>query len=176
MTQLDKLELKLDEALNKKAPVKLPDSSRKTLADSMWWLALIGGLFQLYWAWWLWDKWHVVDRAVDVLNSYAAAFGVRQTDAGLGFSFYLVLVTLLVSGALLLLAAPGLKAKKKTGWNLVFYSLLVNLVYGVIVMFTDYGGFSNLLGALIGSVIGAFLLFQVREYFMKSSTAGHHKS
>lgn len=173
MTQLDKLELQLDETLNKKAPVKLPESSRKTLADAMWWLALIGGLFQLYWAWWLWDKWHVVERAADVLNSYAEAFGVRGADVGLGFSFYLVLVSLLLSGALLLLAAPGLKAKKKAGWNLVFYSLLVNLVYGVIVMFTDYGGFSNLLGALVGSVIGAFLLFQVREYFMKSSTEKH---
>lgn len=174
MARLDKLELQLDETLNKKAPFKLPEDARKTLAGALWWLALIGGVLQLYLAWRLWDAWHIVDRAVDVLNTYAAAFGVERTDAGLGFTFYLGLIILLVSGALLLLAAPGLKAMKKNGWDLVFYSLLINVAYGVVILFTKYGGFGDFLGALVGSLIGAYLLFQVREHFMKSSA--HHKA
>lgn len=66
---------------------------------------------------------------------------------------------------MLLLAVPGLKAFKKAGWNLVFYALLINLAYGVIVAFTTYGTFGDLLGAAIGSLIGTYLLFQVRSHF-----------
>lgn len=169
MTQLDKLETSLDEALNKKAPVKLPPDSRKSLAGAMWWLALIGGVLQLYMAWRLWDAWYYVDELADYVSSYAAALGMNTRTEDLGLSFYLALITLAVSGALLLLAAPGLKAMKKAGWNLLFYSLLVNLVYGVVAMFAVYGGLGNLIGAAIGSLIGAYLLFQVRDHFMKSS-------
>ena len=165
MTQLDKLETTLDDSLNKKAPFKLPESSRKSLAGALWWLALVGGLAQLYLAWRLWSDWHRVDQLVDYANSIAD---------DLGPFFYLVLITLAVSGALLLLAAPSLKAMKKAGWNLIFYSLLVNVAYGVVSLFSDYGGFSNLFGALLGSLVGAYLLFQVRDHFMKSHhTAGH---
>jgi amino acid transporter len=168
MAQLDKLETKLDEVLDKKAPFKLPESSRKSLAGALWWLSLIGGLLQLYAAWNLWDNWHFVDKVADTFNTYAEAYGI-DTGYDLGFGFYLALITLAVSGALLLLAAPGLKAMKKSGWNLVFYSLLVNLVYGVVALFTDYGDLGSFIGALIGSVIGGYLLFQVRSHFNKKA-------
>src|SRR5688572_13595086 len=171
MTQLDKLETSLDEALNKKAPFKLPETNRKSLAHALWWLALVGGLLQLYLAWRLWDGLHRVNEVLDYLNSYAAAYGVDTRADDLGFAFYLVLVTLVASGVLLLLAAPGLKAMKKAGWDLVFYSLLVNLVYGVVILFTDYGNLGNLVGAALGSLIGAYLLFQVRDHFTKSIPA-----
>lgn len=175
MSQLEKLETTLDESLNKKAPIKLPESGRKTLAGALWWLALIGGLAQLWAAWNLWDYWHKVDEPFNYTNALAEAYGMGNTTDVLGFSFYLVLITLVVSGALLLLAAPALKAMKKSGWNLVFYSVLVNVLYGLFSMFTDYGNFGNLLGALIGSLIGAYLLFQVRDHFVKSH-AHHHAS
>lgn len=175
MTQLDKLETSLDEALNKKAPFKLPENNRKTLANALWWLALVGGLLQLYLAWRLWDSSHRVNEVIDYLNSYAAAYGVDTRADNLGLAFYLVLLTLLASGALLLLAAPGLKAMKKSGWNLVFYSLLVNLVYGIVTLFTDYGDLGTLFGAALGSLVGAYLLFQVRDHFVKSHVAPHKK-
>ncbi len=171
-SQLEKLETVLDESLNKKAP-KLPDSSRKTLAGALWWLALVGGVGQLYLAWSLWDNWHKVDEFLNYGNALAEAYGLPSSSYDLGFEFYLALITLVVSGALLLLASPALKAMKKSGWNLIFYSLLINLVYGLFVVFTSYGDFSNLLGAAVGSLLGAYLLFQVREHFMKSP-AHHH--
>ncbi len=173
-SQLEKLETTLDETLNKKAP-KMPESGRKTLAGALWWLALIGGVGQLYMAWRLWDYWHVYDDALNYSRSLAEAYGLPGPSYDLGFQFYLVLITLVVSGALLLLASPALKAMKKSGWNLIFYSLLVNLAYGLVVAFTDYGNFGNLVGAVIGSAIGAYLLFQVREHFMKSSAPHHAK-
>lgn len=173
MTQLEKLETTLDDVLNKKAPYKLPENNRKALAGAMWWLALVGGVLQLYLAWRLWDAWHYYDKYADMANSYAAAFGVDARVNDLGFAFYLVLIVMLLSGALLLLAAPALKAMRKMGWTLVFYGLLVNLAYGVVVLFTDYGDLGNFLGAVLGSLVGAYLLFQVRSQFMKSHPAEH---
>jgi len=176
MTQLEKLETMLDESLNKKAPFKIPENGRKSLANAFWWIALVVGVLQLYAAWLFWHAAHAVNALIDYSNAISAAYGGPTTTTHLGLFYYLALLVLLVDGAILLLAAPGLKAMRKSGWNLLFYSLLVNVVYGVVALFTSYGGFSHLLSAVVGSVVGAYLLFQVRDRFMKSDAAEHHKA
>jgi hypothetical protein len=165
MGQLDKLEAKLDDVLNKKAPFKIPADGRKSLAGSLWVIALIFGLLQLWLAWNFWNVGHAVDRLVDYANTLSAAYGGSVVGSHLGPLYYVTLLVLVADAAILLLAAPGLKAMRKSGWNLAFYSMLLNAVYGVVVLFSDYGGFGDLLGALVGSVIGAYLLFQVRDLF-----------
>ncbi len=44
----------------------------------------------------------------------------------------------------------------------MFYAFLVNVIYGIFILFTDYGGLGSLIGAVIGSAIGLYLLFQIR--------------
>lgn len=171
MAQLDKLETALDDTLNKKAPFKIPENGRQSLAGALWWLALIFGVLQLWAAWAFWRSAHYVDRLVDYANSLSSLYGGPMVNH-LGFFFYVSLVVLLLSAVLMLLAAPQLKAMRKAGWNLLFYGLLVNVAYSVVVLFADYGGFDNFLWGLVSSVVGAYLLFQVRDQFMKS----HHKA
>ena len=174
MTQLEKLETRLDDVFAKNPAIKLPVKSRKSLAEAMWWLALVAGILQLWLAWTFWHAGHWIEDVVSQTNTIAAYYGVHTTVHNLGMLYYITLVVLLASGVLSLLAAPGLKAMQKHGWNLLFYSLLVNVVYGFVRMFTDYGGLMSLIGALFGSAIAAYFLFQVREYFIKSASA--HKS
>lgn len=181
MGQLDKLEIQLDDVLNKKAPFKIPPDGRKSLAGALWIIALIFGLLQLWLAWNFWHVGHAVDRLVDYANTLSAAYGGSVVTNDLGPMYYLTLVVLAADAAILLLAAPALKAMRKNGWNLAFYSMLLNVVYGVVVLFSSHGGFGDLIGALIGSTIGAYLLFQVRDQFTKSQPAAHktpveHKS
>ncbi len=166
MTQLDKLETTLDDVFNKKAPFKLPADGRKNLAGALWWISLVFGLLELWMAWGFWHVGHWVDKLVDYANVYAPYV---QSVQHLGFSYYLTLLVLAASAVLSLLAAPALKAMKKSGWDLLLYGLLLNLAYGVVGMFSYYGGFGRLFGAIISFVVGAFLLFQVREFFMKSA-------
>ena len=163
MTQLEKLETTLDDVLNKKAP-KLPENGRKSLAGALWWLALVFGVLQLWGAWALWR----VAHQLDYVNSVLDAYGVPTPANNLGMLYYLALIVIVVTAVIALLAAPGLKAMKKQGWNLLFYSMLVNVAYGVVVLFASYGGFGNMVVALLGSVVGAYLLFQVRGEFMKA--------
>jgi hypothetical protein len=169
VSQLDKLETVLDEKLNRKAPFKLPSNGRKTLASSMWWIALIFGVLQLWVAWDLWQLGHAVSNFVDYANAVARAYGGEGVNDGLGFFYYVSMLVLVVDAVLLLLAAPALKEMRKTGWNLLFYGLLLNVGYGVVRMFAGHGGgFDDLLWAIVSSLIGAFLLFQVRDYFVMS--------
>ena len=64
---------------------------------------------------------------------------------------------------------PGTREKKKSGWNLLFYALLINVAYGFVVMFTDYGSVGSFIGSLIGSAIGGYFLFQIRSSYSKSA-------
>jgi hypothetical protein len=77
------------------------------------------------------------------------------------------LIVVAIEAVIYLLAFPATRDRKKSGWDLMFYALLINLVYGVIVVFTDYGGIGSLIGTIIGSGIGLYLLFQIRASYHK---------
>jgi hypothetical protein len=54
------------------------------------------------------------------------------------------------------LALPGLFKPSSTGWTMVFYSMLVGVAENCLI-------FS--VGGLVGSLIGGYLLFQIRPYY-----------
>lgn len=167
---LQMLETKLAELYKK--PPQLPETARKTVAGALWWLSGLFGLLQLWMAWKLWDVAHYareVDRALDALNRY---YGHPVVDTDLGFFYYAAFAFLLLSAALYLLAAPALKAfKKAKGWNFVFYALLVEAVYSVLVIFSDtWGGMGDFIWALLVVVVAGYFIFQVRDRFKDSKT------
>jgi len=166
MTQVDKLEALLDESLRKKAPYQMPESSRKTLAGALWWLTLVFGVLQLWAAWALWHAGHYVDSLAEYSNALANQYGIYTASTPhLGMMYYVTLLFVALSAALLLLAAPGLKAMHLSGWKILFYSLLANALYGLFNVFSDYGSPQDLVFTAISTVLGLYLLFQVRDYF-----------
>lgn len=77
--------------------------------------------------------------------------------AGSGF-FYTI--TLIGTGAVLVLeglALPGLFKRLLSGWRLLFYATLINAIISLL------GG--NLISALVGALIGLYVLFQVKSYY-----------
>jgi hypothetical protein len=83
---------------------------------------------------------------------------------GLAVPMMISIVISLVSAVLLLMAFPGLKARTKKGWNLVFYSEVISVAGGVITAFTmTYG--SSIVGTAIGALIGFYILFEIRSYY-----------
>lgn len=87
-----------------------------------------------------------------------AAIGVGLAAYGGGFNFYVGIAFAALTMVLYLMAFSPLKARKRAGWNLIYYALLLSLV-GNLLQF-------NILGAIIGAVIGFWVLFQVREKYV----------
>jgi hypothetical protein len=170
MSSLQKLEAKLDELLNKKAPVKLPPDGRKALAGALWWIALIVGILQLWGAWALWNIGHIVDHSYTTYLS--DVYGQTDATLHLGLFYWVSFICLGVVAIMVLMAAPKLKQMQKAGWNLLFYSMLLNAAFALLRLLSGVDGiFSGFFGAAIGAILGAYLLFQVRDYFTGKNAA-----
>jgi uncharacterized BrkB/YihY/UPF0761 family membrane protein len=129
-------------------------------------LALVFGVLQLLLAINLWRFAHSVDHFVDYANQIARTYGNGDVVHHLGLFYWLALLSLFVDGAILLMAFPHLKARRKQGWDLLFLGATLNLLYGLFSAFdTYYGGVSKFIGTIIGSAVAYYLLFQVRELY-----------
>lgn len=93
--------------------------------------------------------------ALTVFSPLAALGGVSgMSSYGTGF---ITAIIYLLGSILLLAAYPGTKAHKKSGWNLLFWSEAVNFVGGIVSL--------SIVSAIIGALIGFYLIFQIRSYY-----------
>jgi len=119
-----------------------------------------------------WSVWHWADE-VSTLGSYvnplcstyAAGYQCGVTSR---FSTWLWLsvIFLAIEGILYIVAYPGLRDRKKVGWNYIYYGALLNVAYAIVSLFTSYDVVSSFAGAVIGSAIAFYLLFQIREAYL----------
>jgi Na+/H+-translocating membrane pyrophosphatase len=144
----------------------LPENGKKGLVNAWPWIALVFGVLQLFAVYGLWNLGHSVNTLVDYTNQLSIASGYGPVTPQLGFFYYLGLASLLVDAIILLAAFSPLKTTSKKGWDLLFLGAIVNLIYGVIILFDgQYGGFGNFISAVIGSAIAFYFLYQVRDYY-----------
>jgi hypothetical protein len=145
----------------------LPENGKKALVKYWPVLALIFGVLQILAVFALWQLGHAVSAYLSVAMAYGS---VAST---LGFFYYLGLVVLAVDAVILFMAYAPLKAHSRKGWDLLFFGSLLNLLYGIVIIFDGaYGGLDKLVGSLLGSAVAFYLLFQVSEYYMgKAKTA-----
>jgi hypothetical protein len=172
MSVIKSLETSLDQLFVKSAPA-LPATWKKFLVSILPWANLIIGLFTLYSVYLLWHWAHAVSQVANYVNNINAIYGgpaVTSVDR-LSATLWVGLVVLGIEAVLYLAAFPGTLSRKMSGWNLMFYAFLVNVVYGIVVMFTSYGGFTTFIGSLIGSAIGLYLLFQIKSLYSGAKTA-----
>lgn len=159
------LEKFLDDVLGTKAAYKLPKNWKDGLVKIAPWLSLAGAVLGVLSAINLWRSAHYVSEWIDYANRVSASFGGPTHTTKLGLFFWLSLISLLVFSLLSLLAFPGLKNHKKTGWNLMFYSALASAVLAIVSLFYSGAGFGSFLLSALGTLLGLYLLFQVRSYY-----------
>ncbi len=87
-----------------------------------------------------------------------AVFGMGGASVGIGFNFYLGIALGIVTLAMYLLAFSPLKARRRAGWNLLYYALLVGLISNLIQL--------SLFAFIVGGIIGFWVLFQIREKYV----------
>lgn len=87
-----------------------------------------------------------------------AALGAGIAAYGSGFNFYVGIAFSALTMVLYLMAFSPLRARKRAGWNLIYYALLLNLLGNILQL--------NIIGAVLGAVIGFWVLFQVRDKYV----------
>lgn len=166
MELLNKLEATLA-GVYKGAP-KLSQNAKKTVVNIWPIAALVFGVLQLWAAYALWNWGRDVNKVLDAFNAYLGTdIGVRN----LNVFYWISLVVLAITGIMLLAAYTGLRARAKSGWNLLFYSALLNVVYGVFSAFNDYGGAGSLIIQLVVSAIILYFLFAIRDQYSGARSA-----
>lgn len=127
----------------KKLP-PLPANAVDTLVKITPWLALVFGILGALGAL----------AGLGILTAFAP-FAVMGGVKGYGLGF-ISAIGWGISSLLMLVAFPGLQAKKAGGWNLLFASEVINVVASVI---------SISVGGLIGALIAFYLLFQIKPKY-----------
>lgn len=168
MEVVKKAETKLAEMF-KGAP-KLQDSTKETLVKLWPWLALVGGVLQV---WAALSAFFWARRAGDLTNSvnefYRSIGAPQVVDERFTVWLWMAIIFLAVEGVLLLLAFPKLRGRLKSGWDLLFIVGLLNVVYAFVSLFSNYrGGFFTLIWNLFVTAVIFWLLFSVREKYHKA--------
>jgi hypothetical protein len=132
----------LDFYLVKKAPFQIPEAGRELIVK--------------------FGPWLIVILLVISLPALLFIFGVGSAlmpFGGVGYAtgFGLAAIFLVVQLALQVAALPGLFARKMSGWTLLFYSTIVGFIHSLV----SYA----IIGGIIGTLIGLYLLFQVRSLY-----------
>ncbi len=173
---LHTLEESFDNLFVRRAPA-LPVSSKKTLVQYLPWINLLLGIITLGTVYDLWHWIRITDSLIGITRSLHVTYSGSEVPAAhQGFGIWLGLAVLAVEALLYLAAFPGTRDRKKSGWRLMFYALLANVLYGVIILFTYYGTVWTLAGTLVGSGVGLYLLFQIRSSYSAKGTAFRKKS
>lgn len=166
--KINELESKLNELFVHNAP-KLPDGGKKVLVKWAPVLSLLVGILILLSAWSLWHWARAADGVVNyanaVCNAYAA-YGCSMPTSHYSVWLWLSVLFLAAEGLLYVLAYSGLKAHKKQGWNYLYYGALLNVLYAVVSLFAGNDVASRFVGALIGSAVGFYFLFQIRGAYL----------
>jgi hypothetical protein len=155
----------------KNAP-KMSDSSKETLVKIFPWLALAGGILQLLGALSLWRWARVADDYVDYANSLSRAFGGDDVaSTRMDMWIWIGLIVLIVQAVVLLLAFPKLQRREKSGWDLLFLSGVIGVVYAIVSVFMEYrGGVGGLIFNLLISAVIFYLLFAARDKYKTADT------
>jgi hypothetical protein len=131
----------------KKAPA-IPANGREALVKITPWLALIFGVLGVLGG--------LAGVGLLTVFSPLAVFGGAQGVASYGGGVIAAWVWL-ASSVLLLAAYPGTKARKLSGWTLLFWYEVLNVLGSLIA--------GSIVGGIVGGLIGLYLIFQIKSYY-----------
>ena len=132
----------LDFYLVKQAPFQIPDGGREWIVKFGPWITVV-----------------LLILTLPVLL-FALGLGVIYIPfGGVGYAsgFGVLTLFVFVEVGLMIAALPGLFARKMAGWQLLFYSQLVNIAYNILS--------GHVVSALLGGLIALYVLFQVRPLY-----------
>lgn len=150
------LEAWLYDMLVVKAPFQLPKGLTDFIVQYGPWITLVIAVLML--------------PAVLVVLGLGAAVGNISAyyGANVGFFYWLAMLVLVAQIVIMFVSVPMLLKRQRQGWLLIFYADIASFAYGILgSLSSPYSAVSGVIGALIGVVIGMYVLFQIRGYYVK---------
>jgi lysylphosphatidylglycerol synthetase-like protein (DUF2156 family) len=151
---------------------QLPDYIENPLIKYLPLISFIFGLLCLLSAYGLWNSAHTASSLVTYGNQYGALYGVPRvsTSSNMNLAFWLAIICMVSEAFLFFRAVPTLTKKLKAGWSLAYYALVLNIVYGAVMLFSNYGGSVTLIERILFSFVSFYFLFEVREVYTNKVT------
>lgn len=162
MEAIQSLEKKLVE-INKSLP-SIPENGRKVLAEWLWVIAIAGVIFGVLGI--------LTVLGVGTFGSVVlTGLGAGLDAAAMWSAILFGVIGMAVVVLLEVMAINPLKRREYKGWQLMLAAIVLQFIFNILqsVFINNFGG---IFGALLGFAIGAYLLMQVRDHFVK---AAHHK-
>jgi len=130
----------LDFYLVQKAPFQIPDEAKEWIVKYSPWISVV--------------------LLVITLPALLLALGLGAALVPFGVivpGFAYIWIFLLAHVVLLVMALPGLFARKMSGWKLVFYARIIGIVSSLLS--------GAIVSAVLGGLISLYVLFQIRDKF-----------
>lgn len=132
-----------------KAPFQIPQAGREWLVRFGPWIVVVLLILWLPGLMWLLN-------VGSTWGPFASRWGYYDSYH-FSSTYWPWMLGLVLSFALMVLALPGLFARRMSGWRLAFYAELVSLIAGLFAL--------DIVGALIGALISFYILFQIRPLY-----------
>ena len=151
-SSIDQFAAFLNEYMVKKAPFALPAGAKEFIVKVAPYLVIISAVLCI----------PIILAAIG-LSAFLTPFAMMggygyMYGGGWGISVIISLAVAVISLILEIIAVPGLFKRTKKSWRLVFYASIVSFVGGIL-------SISGIASAIIGAIIGWYILFQVRELY-----------
>lgn len=124
----------------------LPKGATDVIVKIAPWLALIFGVLGV-----------LGSLAATGILAVLSPFLVLGGGLGVATGGVIGAILALVSSVLMLMAFPGLRDRKIAGWKYSFWSEAISVVSSVVAL--------NLVGAVVGALIGFYILFAIKSYY-----------
>lgn len=153
----------------------LPTRYRKRIADNAWRIALTGVVLLVVGVF-IAIPYLFSALAITTTVSVAAPY-VSFYQHSLGLTWMIILLNILnfiIVALMLSFAIDYLHEKKKHGWNIVLWSLLVSFILNLasaIVLFS----WIDVIEAVLVVAVGGYLLFEVRSQFIPEETKNQER-
>lgn len=149
-----------------KAAPNLPNEARKSLAENIWWVVIIGIIFMVINTL---RGLSFIEAQVALQGTVASSYYVSSVASDWSILTSIVSVIFLIAQiTLLYIAVKPLKAMQKKGWVLLFASWLVSGVALVANALLTLGAVSFIITMLFGAVwlaISGYFLFEIHGRF-----------
>lgn len=141
---IDQFEAMLEEYMVKKAPFTIPKGGKDFIVAVAPYLVILCALILV--------PTILAGLGISAVLSPFMMFGVHY-----GAALFISMIFAIIALVLEIIAIPGLFAKKKKGWKMVFYSSIVIFIRNILAF--------NIIGGIIGAIVGWYILFQVKDRY-----------